>query len=123
MTANQFNYFSIHEFACPCCGKNEMDKKLVRHLDTLRHDIYSPIIINSGYRCSEHNKKINGAKDSFHMLGLAADISFNQKIAGKFRYKLLREIFMDGFFRGVGIHDNFIHVDCRANQSAWIYQA
>lgn len=34
----------------------------------------SPVIITSGYRCAELNRKIGGAVTSYHMRGCAADI-------------------------------------------------
>ena len=33
-----------------------------------------PVLVNSGYRCPELNKKIGGSKTSMHMQGLAFDI-------------------------------------------------
>ena len=44
------------------------------YLQPLRDHIGKPITISSGYRSSELNKKIGGAKKSQHLHGLAADI-------------------------------------------------
>ena len=46
-------------------------------LDILRKKIGKPVIVNSGYRTPEHNKKVGGAKYSYHMRGMAADIRVN----------------------------------------------
>lgn len=43
-------------------------------LDPLRDALNAPLIISSGYRCPELNRRINGAPGSAHMHGLAADI-------------------------------------------------
>ncbi|MEG1642085.1 MAG: D-Ala-D-Ala carboxypeptidase family metallohydrolase [Synergistaceae bacterium] len=43
-------------------------------LEALRAKWGKPIVINSGYRCSEHNKEVGGVKGSFHRRGLAADV-------------------------------------------------
>ena len=43
-------------------------------LQPLRNAYGKPIIVNSGYRSSELNRAIGGAKNSQHMLGQAADI-------------------------------------------------
>ena len=43
-------------------------------LDPLRKAWGSPIIVTSGYRCEELNRKVGGAPYSYHRLGMAADI-------------------------------------------------
>lgn len=53
-------------------------KNLIRlcelYLQPLR-DQYGPIIINSGYRTTEVNRMVGGARNSYHTYGLAADIN------------------------------------------------
>lgn len=44
-------------------------------LDPLRMDMGYPIHVNSGYRCPALNTVIEGAKNSQHMKGMAADIT------------------------------------------------
>ena len=46
----------------------------VNVLQPLRDALGTPLKINSGYRCPALNKAINGAKNSQHMTGQAADI-------------------------------------------------
>lgn len=43
-------------------------------LDPLRRLYGKPIIINSGYRCQELNKRVGGVSNSWHTQGNAADI-------------------------------------------------
>lgn len=43
-------------------------------LDPLREVYKKPIIVNSGFRSPELNKKINGSKTSQHLTGQAVDI-------------------------------------------------
>lgn len=43
-------------------------------LDPLRNAYKKPIIVNSGFRSPELNKKINGSKTSQHLTGQAVDI-------------------------------------------------
>lgn len=52
---------------------------LVSMLQQLRDKIKKPIVVNSGYRQVEYNKKIGGDSHSPHLKGWAADI---QKISG-----------------------------------------
>jgi uncharacterized protein YcbK (DUF882 family) len=67
----------------------------IQNIDNLRNlatNILEPIIkngfhitINSGYRCSEVNKQVNGAINSQHTKGQAADIA-NKELKELFEY-------------------------------------
>lgn len=46
-------------------------------LQPLRDALGSPLTVNSGYRCPSLNRSINGARNSQHMSGHAADICDN----------------------------------------------
>ena len=49
---------------------------LVKHvLDPVRERWGVPIYVNSGYRCPELNKLVGGAPNSYHLSGMAADIT------------------------------------------------
>ena len=76
-------YFNSSEFECKCnnCKLVEIDSTLLAILDEIREWSKGPIYISSGYRCPEYNARIGGATKSKHLLGLAADISSNNKTA------------------------------------------
>lgn len=95
---------------------------LAGFLQGFRDEFNIPIIINSGYRCPELNKYINGAEKSKHMVGLAADITFNgystyknpQKYGTPYRIidmcdwlKYQKETFT---LSELIFHDNYIHL-------------
>lgn len=46
-------------------------------LEDVRHELDSPIIITSGYRCPELNIAVGGVPRSLHTQGRAADIKTN----------------------------------------------
>lgn len=48
-------------------------------LEPLRTAIGQPILINSGYRCKQVNMGVGGVATSHHLLGLAADINFDNE--------------------------------------------
>ena len=48
---------------------------LLSILDELREEFGKPIIINSFYRDSVHNKRVGGVKTSKHLRGAAVDIT------------------------------------------------
>lgn len=61
---------------------------LARHLETVRAQIDSPIIITSGWRSKQRNLLVGGSKTSDHTTGWAADIKSPYMNA----WKLFREI-------------------------------
>ena len=69
-------HFKVKEFACKDGSPIVfVDKYLAELLEILRKTINKPVIITSGYRTPEHNKKVGGAEYSYHMRGMAADIT------------------------------------------------
>ena len=68
-------HFKVKEFACKDGSPIVfVDEYLANLLNILRETIKKPVTVTSGYRTPEHNKKVGGAKYSFHMRGMAADI-------------------------------------------------
>ena len=104
-------YFSLYEFACPCCKRVMLHPLLLKKLVEFRSIINKPIYINSGYRCSEYNQKVGGIKSSYHMLGMAADIHVED-----FLLVSLLTIAKELGFNGIGIYykKNFLHLDVRS---------
>lgn len=47
---------------------------LAQGLERVRAVLNKPVLVNSGYRCPKLNSSIGGAKSSYHLKGLAADI-------------------------------------------------
>ena len=67
-------HFNIHEFDCGCgCGFNHIDMRLVKILDMIRDHFGKPLIITSGVRCVNYNKKVGGVSNSMHIKNKAAD--------------------------------------------------
>ena len=72
---NVGKYFKVKEFACKDGSSIVfIDDSLYTILDILRSKLGKPVIITSGYRTPEWNAKCGGAKYSYHMRGMAADI-------------------------------------------------
>jgi len=113
--------FMSKEFACPCCGGENISGELAFKLQALRDLVRKPIQILSGYRCEKYNREINGYIKSPHIGGLAADI-----YVGNFNHKKLAKLAEKVKFKRIGLypfsHSKFIHVDVqppKPNQ-AWI---
>ena len=78
----------------------------------LRYLIGKPIIVNSGYRSTEYNKKIGGAINSYHVKGQAADIrveGLNSKVLYLVIINLINAKLMKN--GGVGLYNDFVHYD------------
>ena len=102
--------FNLSEFACPCCKRVMLHPLLLEKLEKLRKIIERPIHITSGYRCFEYNQKVGGVANSYHLIGLAADI----KVKDINLIELL-EICENIDFAGIGFYEkkNFLHLDVR----------
>lgn len=73
------NNFHLDEFKCKDGSSTPQRlipsiQHLANQLQVIRDTIDKPIIILSGYRSDEWNKKVGGAKKSLHTKGMAADI-------------------------------------------------
>jgi len=103
-------HFKLSEFSCPCCKRVILHPKLLVKLIELRKILERPVYITSGYRCPEYNQKIGGVVNSYHCIGLAADI----------QVKDISLIDLLGYaeeidFNGIGFYEkkNFLHLDVR----------
>jgi uncharacterized protein YcbK (DUF882 family) len=111
-------HFSKDEFSCRCCGELKLETRLIDALETLRALAGSPIVLQDGYRCSNHNQEVGGVTDSEHTRGTAADL----KIPGltlQQMYELALQVpeFATG---GIGVYDGgYLHVDVRPHSSRW----
>lgn len=65
---------------------------IVNILDPLREEYGKPIMINSGYRCTELNKLVGGAKNSHHLTGYAADITAGNPLKNKILFELIQKL-------------------------------
>lgn len=110
-------YFKPSEFTCD--GKvvlENMDAKFLAKLVTLRERCGFPFTLNSSYRTPAKNKRVGGATDSMHLQGRAVDIAVSGAIS---RWELIRHATSMGL--SVGIMENAIHIDDRAQPVAFHY--
>lgn len=107
-------HFKVREFACRDGSQVVfIDSHLVAILDILRCEVEKPVIITSGYRTPEWNKKCNGAKYSYHMRGMAADIRVGGMTAKEIANKL-NEIIPDEC--GIIVYKSWVHLDTRCQK-------
>jgi len=106
--------FNLQEFQCPCCKRVILHADLLLKLEKLRWEIKEPLYINSGFRCYLENDKVGGVKKSFHLFGMAADVSVRNISIPELLY------FAEKYkFGGIGIYKTFLHLDIRQIKSRW----
>lgn len=107
-------WFRVKEFACKDGSPIVfIDDYLVSILDILRSEIQKPVIITSGYRTPEWNKKCEGAKYSYHMRGMAADIRVNEMSAKELANKLNNIVPNEC---GIIVYNSWVHFDVRTSK-------
>jgi len=108
--------FKVSEFACKDgSDKILIDPELVVILQNIRDYFGKPIIINSAYRTESWNKHENGASNSRHLYGMAADIKIRD-ISPTEIAKYAETIGV----RGIGRYSTFVHVDTRSSKYYWV---
>jgi uncharacterized protein YcbK (DUF882 family) len=95
-------------------------KVLAVQLQALRDQLGKSITITSGYRSKEHNLKIGGALDSYHVRGMAADI----QVVGmkpKEVYETIEKLIAEGKMLegGLGQYKSWCHYDHRGRKIRW----
>lgn len=108
--------FKVKEFRCrDGCDSVKISYDLVRILQQIRDYFDKPVIINSGYRTAAYNKKVNGASNSYHLYGTAADIRIDGVTP------LMTAAFSESIgVKGIGMYGSFVHVDTRIRKYYWV---
>lgn len=103
-------HFKAKEFQCK--DKSEyllIATELIETLEKIRNHFNAPVIINSGYRTPSWNSKVNGASNSYHCKGMAADIvvkGHNSKEVAEYADSIMEQ-------GGIIKYTNFTHIDVR----------
>tara|TARA_R100000541_G_scaffold23737_1_gene33508 strand:- start:17 stop:409 length:393 start_codon:yes stop_codon:yes gene_type:complete len=120
--------FSKSEFNCKCGCEMPDDvldniKCLAIQLQAIRDRFNASLIINSAYRCPNHNRSIGGVKNSQHVLGKAADIvvkGFSPNEVANTIESMLRNEYNPHFnIGGLGRYNTFTHIDIRGHMARW----
>lgn len=102
----KWRHFDLSEFACPCCGRNEISRPFVGLLDQARELVGIPFRVSSGYRCKAHNRQVGGSPNSEHLVGFAADIL---AMDSETRFLIVSAALQVGI-RRIGLHEHFVHL-------------
>lgn len=117
--------FHLKEFKCKCGCNNHLKyleniKELANNLQIIRDKVNSAIIINSGFRCINHNRSIGGAKHSLHLLGKAVDFNIKNTIPF-ITYRITYFNMKNNYIKAGGLKQyvTFVHYDIRGKYTTW----
>ena len=116
-------HFTVGELACSHCGRSDVTHELLRVLEATRVAYARPIIVVSGYRCPEHEKRVSGAEVETPHQGWAVDV---RAPVGRDLYDLIRAALASGFLGfGMGMPAGVKHlhfdVYAKLGPRAWMY--
>jgi zinc D-Ala-D-Ala carboxypeptidase len=106
VSPEDWRHFELSEFACPCCGQNDISRPFVGLLDQARELVGVPFRVSSGYRCQAHNRQAGGRPGSEHLVGLGADILAADS---ETRFLIVSAALQVGI-RRIGLHEHFVHL-------------
>lgn len=112
--AARYPDFSPREIACKGNGSLLVDDRALDMLQAVRNALGKPLIITSGYRSEDYNRKIGGARGSLHLRGQAFDISLGTIDPGALEVAARR-----AGFTGFGFYRRFMHIDTRDIPCDW----
>lgn len=116
-TPSPWDYFSVEELSCPCCGVMGMNADAMAKFVKLRQ-FYGPLHVNSAYRCPKHDAAVGTSTTPGagpHTLGRAIDFKIPAGEADAF----MALVYKTGLFTGKGLDERqsiadgarFIHLD------------
>ncbi len=93
---------------------------LAEQLQALRDEIKKPITVLSGYRSPAHNLKVGGAKESFHVKGMAGDLQVEGMKPSELA-EVIEKLIKEGKMKqgGLGVYPTFCHYDFRGKRIRW----
>ena len=85
-------------------------------LQPLRDHLGKPVVVSSGYRCKDLNKKVGGVENSQHLKGEAADIkvSGKEELIDVMRY-IMDQTDFDQLIREKSGTTEWVHVSHKSN--------
>lgn len=112
-------HYMYSDFICPCCDRLKIIPAFYSHislLEQMRSDLGFDILINSGYRCKDHNTEAGGSPRSWHLL-FATDIQSEEN--DSYKLKALYKMALSMKFGGIGLYETHLHLDLRPEEVRW----
>ena len=100
-------HFRPHEFEDPLTGVLVLHLPSVDRLERVRDRLAAPLLVTSGYRSPEYNRRVGGATGSMHLVGRAFDL----KVRDSTRHMDIAQAALAEGFTGFGFYKTFVHID------------
>ena len=122
--------FNLKEFACKDGTAVPIEllpnlELLISQLEIIRTELNqqkpnSNLIIISGYRTTEHNKKVGGKPNSMHLQAKASDLKSNNFTAREL-FKIIKKLIEENQIieGGLALYPTFVHYDVRGTKARW----
>lgn len=110
--------FYLYEFESKDTHEVKIDSVLINLNQAFRDRVGIPYTPNSAYRTPEHNKRVGGSPKSQHLAGKAIDIPLLKGYTIEEMAGIAEEL----GFTGIGLYQNFIHVDTREEKARWDFR-
>lgn len=109
-TPSQYEFFSMEELSCKCCGQMHMNSEFMNKLVRIRRRCGFKISWSSMYRCEKHDAEESKDGSGAHVTGHAGDALVNRGQAFIFI-----KICLEEGITGIGVLQKgdvrFVHVD------------
>ena len=99
-------YFLI--FATVFVNASEVDQEVINKLSMLSKVTGCGFTITSGHRSIKHNKKVGGARNSYHLSGKAVDVTIDKGCRKGILEVLVESV---SYFNGIILYTTHIHFD------------
>ena len=119
-------HFNVTEFRCKCgrVHDTKVDSSLITMLERLIKKLNADkCYVESGYRCTAHDKAVGGNGYGAHTTGLAADVRFYDKSGNVIPTDIVSCVAQDlGFIGIANINSNMtnIHLDMKQRSSRYL---
>ena len=110
--------FYLYEFESRDTQEVKIDPVMIKLNQAFRDRVGIPYTPNSAYRTPEHNKRVGGSPKSQHLAGKAIDIPLLKGYTIEEMAGIAEEL----GFTGIGLYQNFIHVDTREEKARWDFR-
>jgi uncharacterized protein YcbK (DUF882 family) len=88
---------------------------LANRIQMIRDFYAKPITITSGWRSQRVNAAVGGARNSYHLCGMAADIVVQEVAPGTLQQRYTN------WSGGLGLNPSFTHLDIRPTRARFTY--
>ena len=78
------------------CIYENLHQLMTQVLEPVRTELGIPIYVNSGYRCPALNSLVGGVPNSYHLHGLAADLTTKRPMHNKELFSILSRMKANG---------------------------